>query len=268
MKRFFQTRLCGTFVVLCALTFGPMSARADIQTIRDSDSSVWGAFGPSFLNYKEPAEAPNLPDSEHGELPSLAAGLGYRGYKDLYFALEGSASFGDANYNGAYYYYPTVPFTGTTHEKIATVDGKIGKGFVLGRGAMLTPYLELGYRYWDRNFGDGDVEDYQNYDTLAGLMLQISPTPRLILSAYGSAGTTFGGQMDASPYTFKLGDSGIYKIGGKVGFDLTRKLEIFTTLDYDHFRYGQSPTAADGSYEPNSATEDTTVRVGLGYHYR
>ncbi|MGB9153470.1 MAG: hypothetical protein WCD70_10330 [Alphaproteobacteria bacterium] len=268
MSRFLRTNLCGTLAIFCAIVLWPMSAKADVQTIRISDSEIWGSFGGSFLNYKEPSAAPYLPDSEHGMLPSIAAGVSYMGYKDLYLALEGNVSFGDANYNGAYYYYPTTPLQGTTHETISNVDGKIGKGFALGNSEMLTPYVELGFRSWDRNLGGGDVEDYQNFDTLAGVMLQIAPTSSLILSAYGSAGTTFAAQMTSAPDTYNLGSSGVYKIGGKIGYDLTQRVELFTTLDYDHFRYGQSAVAADGSYEPNSNTEDTTLRVGLGYHFK
>ena len=51
-----------------------MPARADIQDIRSSDNEIWAAAGAGFFNYKEPAAKPNLPDSEHGTLPSLAAG--------------------------------------------------------------------------------------------------------------------------------------------------------------------------------------------------
>jgi hypothetical protein len=59
----------------------------------------------------------------------------------------------------------------------------------------------------------------------------------------------------------------MYKFGGKIGYGLSKQIELFTTLDYDHFRYGQSPLAADSSSEPKSKTEDTTLRMGLGYRF-
>jgi hypothetical protein len=249
-------------------------ATADNQTLRSADNAVWLSGGGSFFNYKEPSVAPNLPDSERGELGSVAAGASVLGSgnalglaKNLYAAIETTGSFGDAHYNGAYFYYPTVALQGTTSETIWTVDGKLGRAFPLGNVAMLIPYGELGYRYWNRDLGGGQTEEYQNGNILGGVMLQLSPAERWILSAYGAGGTTFAPQMQTDGTTYDLGLSGMYKIGAKIGFDVTPKVELFSTLDYDHFSYGKSSVIA-GAYEPNSHTEDTAVRVGAAYHFR
>jgi len=273
MKKPIQKSLGISLVAVCVLC-GSSQAKADIDTIRNSNSEIWGSAGTSLLNYNEDISTPNIPDSEHGWTPSLAVGVDYMGSRNLYFALEGSVAFGNDNYNGSLYDQNTgnydIPYQSTTHETITNVDGKFGKGFALSNIVMLTPYVELGFRYWERNLGGGDVEDYQNFDTLGGLMFQIAPTNRLILTAYGSAGTTFAASMKANVTgdTYDLGSAGMYKVGGKIGYDLTQRLELFTTLDYDAFRYGQSPLQADGTLEPSSHTEDTTLRVGLGYHFR
>jgi hypothetical protein len=106
-------------------------------------------------------------------------------------------------------------------------------------------------------------------------LLQFSPTSRLVLSAYGAAGTTLGAQMkDSSGNSYDLGSSGVYKVGGKVGFDVAPRIELFTTLDYDHFHYTKSPWYTDASNpayvvkEPTSRTEETTMRVGMAYEFR
>ena len=125
---------------------------------------------------------------------------------------------------------------------------------------MVIPYAELGYRYWDRNLGGGQDEVYDNFDLLAGIMLQASPMSGLVLTGYGSAGTTFAPQMKTSGTTYDWGEA-MYKIGAKVGYNVTARVQLFTTLDYDHFNYGQSSVIA-GAYEPNSLTEDTVWRVG------
>ena len=266
-----NTSRFAALVILCALA---TPALADIQDIRNSDNEIWGAAGPSFFNYKEPSTAPNLPDSEHGTLPSLAAGASMlvpdsaRGFaRNLYLSLDSSITFGDAHYSGAYFYFPTTPLQGTTSETIWTVDGKIGKAFPVNSAMMLIPYAELGYRYWDRSLSSTQDEDYQNFDILAGLMVQASPINRLTLTGYGSAGSTFAAQMNTAGSTYDLGSDAMYKIGAKLGYALTKQLELFTTLDYDHFNYGQSGVVA-GAYEPNSMTEDTTWRVGLGYQFK
>ncbi|MDR3423643.1 MAG: hypothetical protein P4M13_00995 [Alphaproteobacteria bacterium] len=276
----FRSGICAVGVVFCAsvLFHSPASANSlsgsesGVQTIHDSNSSIWVSAGESTLGYKE-AVSP-IPDSQHGSLPSVAAGLNYMTGGNWYFAFEGARSFGDDTYTGAILYSDgsETPTQFTSHETITTVDGKIGRGYVLGRSVMLTPYAEIGYRYWDRNLGGGQVEDYSNFDFLAGLMGQWSPFRRLILSAYASAGTTFAGKMETDHTTCDLDSAGMYKVGGKIGFDLTRRWEIFTALDYDHFHYVASPWVADyalGAYimEPSSRTSDTALRAGLSYHF-
>ena len=263
------TTLC---TALCTLVFLPSPAKADISSIRSSNSEIWGSVGGSFLNYKEQLYAPDIPDSEHGWTPTIGAGLDYMTNNNWYFALEGSVSFGDDQYNGSYYdnntgYYD-IPAQTTTNETISKVDGKVGKGFALGSHVMLTPYAELGFRYWDRAI-PGNTEDYQNFDMLGGLMFQVAPINSLILTAYGAAGTTFGAQMKSSLSgdTYDLGNSGMYKLGGKIAYLFTPRWDVFTALDYDAFRFMQSPVQNDGSYEPSSKTEETTLRVGIGYHF-
>ena len=264
-------------VAFCALVISAPQAKADIQAIRNSDSEVWGSAGMSLFNYAEQIYAPNIPDSEHGWTPTIDAGVDYMTNSNWYYAFEGGVSFGSDHYNGSIFDFNTnhydIPFQGSTNETIGNVDGKVGHGFALGSMVMLTPYGELGYRYWDRSLGAGQDETYHNFDMLGGLMLQVAPTSRLILTGYGSAGTTFGGNMHAQATgdTYDLGNFAMYKFGGKVGFDLTKRWEIFTALDYDAFRYMKSPTVFNtnfSSFEPSSKTEDTTLRVGLGYHFR
>jgi len=266
MKHSLQTSIVAALVAFCPFVGFAPQAKADIQTIRSSDSAVWGSVGGNLFDYKEPSPPPDLPDSERDWITSAAAGVNYLGNSDIYLALEGAYSFGNARYNGAYFYAPTTPLQSTTDEKIATVDGKIGKGFALNDSMMLIPYTELGFRYWNRGFGGDTGEDYQNFDALVGVMLQVSPAQSLILSAYGSGGTTIDPKMTTGGITYDLGTASMYKVGGKIGYDLTQRIELFTTLDYDHFTYGQSPVIA-GAYEPNSRTNETALRVGLAYHF-
>jgi hypothetical protein len=140
---------------------------------------------------------------------------------------------------------------------------------------MLTPYVEFGGRYWSRDLGNGELETYHNYDILAGTMLQVAPTAHSIVMVYASVGPTFMGKMENNAFanSYSLGGSAMEKIGGKVGVDLTRQVELFATLDYDHFHYGSSqavytPALSGYTGEPGSRTSETTARVGVGYHFK
>jgi hypothetical protein len=229
------------------------------------NNEVWLSAGTSFLNYEESVKP--LPDSEHGWLPSIAGGGSFMATNNFYVSLEGSTAFGNAHYNGALFASPSTPITGTTHENITTGDAKVGQGFYLMPHMMLIPYVDLGYRYWKRDLSAGQIEDYHNFETSAGMIVEVEPADGLILSAYGSGGTTLASKMTAGSYTYDLGDTGVYKVGGKVAVEMTRQIELFSTLDYEHFRFAQSPVVNE-ALEPGSGTNDTTVRVGIGYHFR
>ena len=253
--------------------FLSMPAKADTTTIRSEDNEIWLSGGTGFFNYKEPASAATgyLSDSEQKWLPSIAAGISGLTKNNLYLALEGSYTFGKADYDGdaclTSYPYTCMPLKSQTKESISMVDGKVGYAFVLGSKVMLIPYGEFGYRYWNRNLGAGQVEDYDNFDALGGLMLQVSPTNKLVFSLYGSAGTTISPEAKSATDTFNLGNATMCKAGGKIGYDLTQHVELFTTLDYDHFHYVQSAVQPDGYFEPDSHTDETAIRIGVAYHF-
>jgi hypothetical protein len=258
---------------VCALAFFPALARADfvsergagVEAIRSSNTAYWGSVGASQLNYKESVSP--IPDSQRGTISSVALGTGFMGFSGFYLAADGSVSFGDDHYRGAYRSAPTVPIQATTHAAIVMADVKVGKGFALGDRAMATPYFNFGYRYWERDLGGNQYEYYHHYAVLGGAMLQYSPVEKLVLSAYGAAGRTFGGVMRTDGVDYDLGGAAEYKLGGKIGYTLTERFELFTTLDFDHFRYVKSEAKA-GIYEPSSFTNDTAVRVGIAYHLK
>jgi len=233
------------------------------------NNELWAAAGSSLLNYKETVKP--IPDSDRGQIPSFAAGFDVMTRNDVYFAADVAGAFGNGHYNGAEYDSGThaydIPYETSTHETVVNVDTKLGQGFELSDYAMITPYFNFGWRYWDRDIQSNSQEDYQQYELLVGVMFQIEPINHLFLTAYGAGGTTVGTNMHTAGRDFNIGGSGIEKVGGKIGYDVTKRVEIFSTIDFDHFHYVASPVNA-GALEPSSRTEDTTFRVGVGYHFR
>ncbi|MDD3370780.1 MAG: hypothetical protein PHE27_03020 [Alphaproteobacteria bacterium] len=271
MKLFLQSRsVVASFAALGALLLSSVPAHADIQAIREANTALWASIGGDFLNYKEPVSP--IPDSEHGWLPSIAGGLSYMGKtSNTFLDIEASVSFGDEDYKGAYMNFPTVPLSGTTHSVITQVDAKVGQGFELGDSVMVTPYVDFGYRYWERDVTGTFLERYQHFELLGGAMLQASLTRNLIFTAYGAAGGTFSPTMESAYGDFDLGSSGVFKAGGKLGYTMTRNWELFTSVDVNHFRYFKSNViyyGADGYYEPTSSTTETAIRLGVSYHLR
>ena len=283
MKKIMHTSLRTALIALCALAVFTPQAKADIQAIHHEDNEVWGSVGTELFNYKEPNVTAGVSDSEHGWVPSIAAGVSLLGSStdvhgmlpsNIYFSLDANVSFGNAHYNGFLQTTPPTPTQTTTNETIVNVDSRLGRGFALSNSVMVIPYGEIDFRNWRRDIGQGEIETYHNINALGGAMLQVAPTDRLVLSVYGSAGTTLDAQMkDWKGNNFALGGAGVYKVGGKIGFDVAPRVELFATMDYDHFHYTKSPWYTDKAdatmivMEPTSRTEDTTMRVGMGYQF-
>jgi hypothetical protein len=224
------------------------------------NNTAWGSAGTEFLNFKRYGLTGST--SDRGWMPSIEGGASYATHDNLYFELDGSDTFDNVTHH--------APVQTTVRETTYTADGKIGQGFyVANPSVMLIPYVDVGYRHWTRNNSNGATEQYfHNFATMGGLMVEATPNDRIFLAAYGAGGTTLGAQMTSGGDSYKLGSSGVYDVGGKVGFNLTQRIELFSTLDYLHFRYGQSSINSDNTVESSSATNETTVRVGLGYHFR
>lgn len=249
--------------VFCLLAL-PHAAKADLRSIYASNNAVWAAGGGSLLNYKESVTP--LPNSQHGWLPSFSAGAGYMGQNGLYLAVQGSLSDGNDLYHGSYQSSPSVPIQATTHQTIASVGGKAGMAFALADALLLTPYVDVGFRFWRRELSENQIERYHHFEALAGALLQASPIERVVFSLYGAGGGTFGGRMKADADTYHLGSAGVYKAGARLGYAMTQRLEIFTSMDFNHFRYVKSGIV-NGAYEPSSGTNETAFRVGLSYHF-
>jgi len=262
MTFFSRLGRCAAVAVMCGLAFTPVAAKADVQTIRKANTAYWLGVGAAQHNYKESVTP--TPNSQHGWVTSIGGGLDYMAVNDLYLSADASVSLGADYYKGAYLISGT-PYEGTTHATITTFDGKIGRGFALSNEVMATPYVNLGFRYWDRNLGNQQVENYYHFAALAGAMVQYSPAARWVLTTYGAVGGTFGAHMKTDGLNFNLGNAAIYKAGGKISYGLTDRWDVFTSLDFDHFRYVRSKVVS-GYYEPSSFTNDTILRVGVAYH--
>jgi len=177
--------------------------------------------------------------------------------------------------------------TNVNGARIDDWDFRVGKGFNVGQNAMITPYFGAGTRWWDNllngQFGYNEV--YKHAYTGGGLLLQYSPVPGWVLSANGLIGRTFdasqtsslspGGTTAICVCVFPLGTSTTYEIGGSVDYAITEHVHASAGVDYTYFKYGQSPVITHvllpfgtvDSIEPNSKTSDTTVSVGVGYHW-
>jgi opacity protein-like surface antigen len=77
--------------------------------------------------------------------------------------------------------------------------------------------------------------------------------------------TAPGGFTSFSPQD--LGDKSMYRLGVSADYAFTTQLHCNLGIDYVAFKYGRSAVFNGYTYEPDSKTNYTNVKVGLGYAF-
>lgn len=291
MKIALQASIAGLILSLLAFP-----AFADTNDIRAANRAIEFDVGAGNLKYGETNNGATF-DTEKGWMPDLGVGLtwvtpdGNDLLSNTYLHIDGQVSFGDVDYNGGVQVISggtisNFPFQTTTNELIAHVVGKAGHMFTLNSMATLTPYIDLGWRGWQRKilggichcggFGNLTVgnsnETYDNYESGGGLLVQVSPMPRLVLSASGQIGETFASTMRSSGSTYNLGSTPVWQVAGRAGYAVTPSFELIADARFDGLGFDKSAAVNQGggivSYEPNSYTHQLTIMGGLAYHLK
>jgi hypothetical protein len=267
-------------VLAAAFGMGTTASAADLNgsykdvvwatnAIIDSNNQLGVQFVATHFDYKEVYRG-ELLDTEKGWVPGIGVSVSLMrnwGVENLYLNARVSYLSGETDYKGSYIGsdagYGSV--VAKSDADVWDVDFRVGKGFALRRDFMVTPFFGLGFHDWDRGVNEG--EDYSHGYYGVGLLLQYSPTGKLVLSVDGLIGRTFNSHIDvAGPDGFSgdLGDSTIYKLGFSGDYALSRSLHLTGGVEYTHFKYGQSDVY-NGYLEPPSKTSNVTAKVGLGY---
>jgi hypothetical protein len=183
---------------------------------------------------------------------------------------------GNTTYVGALQGNPYGSLVQTDGAKVNNTDFRLGKGFSVGLNWMLTPYFGVGTNWWDRFIigPSGYDEKYTHGYVGGGLLVQVSPAPRWVISANGLVGSTVDSGMTTSaspggypfliPTNFTLGSKLMYIVGGSIDYAISRHWHANVGVEYSHFQYGQSPLT-NFSLEPNSTTSYLMVSVGAGF---
>ena len=272
---FYFRFFAGIGPLLCAATLWPGEVFAGNADIFKADNALSLDFGASYLNYAETQSGMTL-DTEKGWLPTAHIGVGMMASErspiaNLYLHIDSQMSLGTTAYNGALcdQFGNCTPYQSDTYNHFFDSAIQLGRGFPLGNEVIVTPFAEIGYRYWARHAGGigAYAEDYWNWDGLGGLLAQYSPADRWVLSLEGGAGKTFGADMETSGKKFKLGSELIWRTKAEVGYRLTDHLELTSTAAYESIGFAASAVDTNGYYEPDSTTHQTTLMLGVAYHF-
>jgi hypothetical protein len=258
----------------------PLYASAWINPILIANTQVGLGIVGHRIDYYE--TTPTIPrfSSERGWLPGLQLGLSAMGpmgdVTNIYVMgaftwIQGRTEYGASG----------GPVTADrSGADIRTLDIRLGKGFDVAANWMITPYLGVGYRSWNRDLSNrsgpfGYSELYEHGYVGGGLLVQWAATDRIVLSASGLVGTTLAPKMATSfnggalidPLTYDLGSSAVYMAGLSADYAITREWHANAGVDFLSFRYGASAVALDGSLEPDSRTSNWTLKAGFGYSF-
>jgi hypothetical protein len=271
--------------VLASLACLTLSAAAFAGTsdIKASNNQIGIQVISTNVDYTETGNgifgATGTLDTETGGVPGDA--LFISSMKNLwlgndYFEAEYDHSSGNTNYVGGYIGPPATPYgsvVGTSSAELTNFSFRFGNGFGFRDKFMLTPYLEFGHHEWDRgvNYGEIYTHNYVGFGALG----QYSPVGKLVLSANAMLGETFGSYITVNSgaglngFSGELGNSNLYKIGIAADYAFVQNLHGNIGVDYMSFNYGISAVypVNGGSLEPDSKTNYTTVKIGLGYAF-
>jgi opacity protein-like surface antigen len=267
------------------------SAHAD-DAITAANNEIGLTIGGENIAYHESAKEVQNPagpdgylDSNIGTMPAVGLNLTRQGalfgIEGVYLSLNVSGAVGKTEYttgSAVYQQCSGIPGTssyGTFCDSLLgryseshsnfTVDAaaKIGKAFMIGSHAQLTPYLEYGVHEWQRSLSFCDC-NYSHQEIGPGVLVQYALTRRLVMSANVSVTETLNARAREDGVDYRLGSRPVETVGLGIDYALTRRVHATASYSLQHFRYGASPVIA-GSLEPNSWTTNQAVMLGLAY---
>lgn len=280
--------------VLSALVCLAFSATAfaDTSDIKASNNQFVFGIMSTNVDYTETGNGifgtpTGTVDTENGRVPgyelSISAMQDWWLNND-YLEAEYDHASGNTDYVGGLLGPPSTPYgslVGTSGATINNYSIRYGKGFMLNDELMdefmLTPYLELGHHEWDRGVNLGETYTHNYYGI--GVLGQYSPINNLVLSANAMFGSMLGANITVNPipgpggngFSGALGNSTLYRIGVAADYGFTQNWHGNIGVDYTSFNYGISAVYPVGggyvAWEPDSKTNYTTVRIGLGYGF-
>ncbi|HUW00112.1 MAG TPA: hypothetical protein VMV88_08125 [Gallionella sp.] len=266
---------------------GLSTAFADTSDIRAANNQVGFQLVSTHVDYTETGDGTLAPtgtlDTEKGPVPGYA--LAISTMQDLWLGNDYiEAEYDDASGNTEYvggYLNPPTPYgsvVSTSGATLTNYSARYGAGLMVNDRSMLTPYVELGHHEWDRGVNSGEIYTHNYYGI--GVLGQYSPASKLVLSANALFGSTFGSNIVVnsgpgfSGFSGALGNSTLYKIGLAADYAFVQNWHGTIGVDYASFSYGISalyPGVLNGKnvffWEPDSKTNYTTVRIGLGYGF-
>jgi hypothetical protein len=273
------TRIAFVLAALPAL-FCSAEASASMDDIKAADNQVGIQGTMMHLDYTETGNGfggtpIGTVDTENGNV--YGYNLTYSSLSDWflgndYLAIQYGQNNGNTEYVGQYIggsvnNYGSVVTTSAANTTDYSM--RYGKAFELGK-TLAIPYLEIGYHEWFRGINEGETYEHSYY--ALGGMFQFSPADKLVLTVDAFLGKTHSASIHvpiASVYSYSgtLGNFSIGHLSATLDYAFTTHIHGMVGADYTEYKYGISEPDGFGIFEPDSKTQKTMYRIGIGYAF-
>lgn len=223
------------------------SVNAIVQSNNEIGFGLLGAYS----NFKQSDSSGSINGWMPGAVGYAKSMFDYGGVRHWYLSVEDQYSLGTTHQSGA------ISDSGYLHQNNAYF--KVGKGFDVSPTIMLTPYLQYGDQYQNRNLGGDTNLSIHSQIAGAGLMAQYAYTPKLVLSADVNVNSTIDPKADAhvgdESAHARLGTRAVEEASVGMDYRLTRHFHTFGRVGYGHRDYG----VQSGDLQQNNVNLETGV---------
>jgi hypothetical protein len=264
-----------------ATTHGVLGIESSVvrnAAILAANNEVGIAFNENLMNYQENIRT--LPsDTESGWMPGFQLKGSYMGnlvgINNLYAAVHYQRNSGSIAYMGSLSNGAT--YDGTDNATTNRVTARIGEGFNIPHGIVITPFIAGGIQNWNRQLQGpyGYTENYNAGLVGTGALFQYALNSHWVLSSTGEIMAVIGGGMTPSGlYGVPSGHFGSASfktsaeemVNAKADYALTSNLHLYGGVQYVHFNY-TGGSLNHGAFEPSSQTNGFSMDAGMAYSY-
>lgn len=259
---------------------GIESQRVQNAAILAANNEIGIAFNENLMNYQENVPAQyGASDTESGWMPGFQVKGSWMGdlagVNNLYAAVHYQRNSGSIAYmgslsNGAVY-------DGTDKATTNRVTARIGEGFTIPHGMLVTPFIAGGIQNWNRQMQGqyGYTENYNAGLVGTGVMFQYAPNRHWVLSSTseimavigaGMTPTGVPGYPNGSLGSASFKTSAEEMINAKADYALTSNFHLYGGVQYVHFNY-TGGALNHGAFEPSSQTNGFSMDAGVAYSY-
>lgn len=208
------------------------------------------------------------PGRDIGWMPGVHAGASLMsssyGIKHLFAQVSGDYIAGDTHNSSA---------GGTTTNHLGRYQIKLGKGMMLNRKLMVTPYATFGERFWDRKLQTSGVSNHQYYQNMfagGGFKVDYMLTRRLTLTGDAMGASTIDPKMhtaSAPKHHYQLDSRAMARAKLGADYKIHGPWHAYADVSYTYLAYGGHSAEHSTAYEPSSYTHDVTIGTGLRYDF-